>query len=299
MSDSDSMSEQPVSPVISTTQQSSRFARPIALCLDALVCTCAPYQHSLRTLWNRGGLHPRFESLARWLERHAPRLTQRLTRAVLRDVEINARQRHVEPMDRGRAVTVFRLGNKAISPETPGQSQVLKVYRSSLGLRGKKLIALIANIQLGIDQLERWYGNCEGLLVPIRFLRIRGPILGIHALVLEQALINTNAKDFFRDYTDDQLLTMLRDDNTLLEQFNGFVEGTRVALDEGTRCFDMHGEKNLSVITTPKGQRLCIVDYGVYDLAERKHKAPDAYAEILQFHDRLFALHNQLGSLRN
>ncbi len=265
------------------------LARPIALCLDALVCACAPYQGPLKNLWRRGGLHSRFETLFRVLAHSAPALSNKLTSAILKEVVIDEQRLKPAPMDRGRAVTVFRL------PAPPaGQVRVLKVYRSSLGLSGKKLARLRENIQLGKDQLERWYGNCDGLLTPVDFVRLRSPILNIHALALIQPLVSTAAEDFFRTYSDTQLLDLLRSDEALQRQFDGFVIGTQAALQEGSRCFDMHGEKNLALISTAAGKRLCIVDYGVYDLEERKRKAPAAHAEILQMHERLFSLHRQL-----
>lgn len=253
---------------------------------DALLCSQTPTNATIMQVYRTGGWHPQLEALFRALSRAAPNTVAFFANKCLQQVEIDGRFQNPSPIARGRAVTVFLL------PET---SQVLKVFRQSLGLGAPKLAEFQILVQRSLSHMQQYYGHCEDLLLPSSHHVIMAPVLGLQSVAILQKLVDDPFTDFFLDHSDSELVTLLINHAQLRRQFNEFTEGMRRSLRDGTRCFDMFGRDNLMLTHGPTGTRLAIADIGVYDLAERKKTVPHIYKRIEERHARLFALYESVN----
>jgi hypothetical protein len=196
-----------------------------------------------------------------------PRAFAWLRARLLDAARLPFRARTVQLLSAGSGVTVFLMQ----APCAGAQAHVLKIYRKSLGRRLRVLLAQAEDRRARYNRIASWYDEC-GVVLPTQFLLVHGPVLRLPALAYMQPYVDAAAVDVFTDLAEPQLLQLLIEDRALRQQFRLFVERTLRAVTAERACVDIVGRNNL-VITTHGGERrLVLLDYGILDFAQPRHR---------------------------
>lgn len=195
--------------------------------------------------------------------RHAPAAMQRVARWLERYEHLPLGTSAASLLSYGTGVTVFLLRGVAGGASEP--PLVLKVMRRSLGQRLHVLLAQMEEYRTRYRMVARWYDGCD-LIVPLQFLILRGPLLGLPAVAAVQPFIDGERWDLFDYGSDAQLVALFRTHPSLRDQFCRFASRTAAMVAETSRCVDFVGKDNLLLVNTPDGPRLQLIDFGVLDL---------------------------------
>jgi hypothetical protein len=201
----------------------------------------------------------------------------RLRRFLLDDARVPFVTRSVKPLSAGTGVTVFVM--EPSGARRGEESQVLKIYRRSLGRRLDVLLDQADDRRSRYNRIARWYAAC-GVVLPTQFLLLHGPVLRRPALAYVQPYVDGAQLDVFSDVSEDELLQLLMAYPTLREQFTGFVDATLRAATEEHACVDIVGRNNLVISTRGEERRLVLLDYGIFCFALKQRAAPRALAEL-------------------
>jgi thymidylate kinase len=195
----------------------------------------------------------------------------------------------VELIGFGSGSTVYLL-HDAESERTGEPAHVLKIYRRSLGRRLPALLELAEEFHTKYRTISTWYGG-GSLVQPTHFAVVHAPILDQPAVACFQPYIAGSIEDFFAR-TDAELLALLTSNERLRSQFHAFAAGTLRALEQEGRCVDLLGPGNLALIGSAGEHRLCLLDFGIFDLAQQNRKAPQLAARIRELAERIRSLHD-------
>ena len=214
--------------------------------------------------------------------RYAPAALRRIERWLERYEHLPLGASSASLLSYGTGVTVFLLRSDDARPPV-----VLKVMRRSLGQRLHVLMAQMQDYRNRYRMVARWYDDCD-LIVPLQFLILRGPLLGLPAIAAVQPYVGGERWDLFDYGTDAQLLALFRAHPSLREQFCRFASRTAAMVAEGARCVDFVGRDNLLLVSTPDGPRLQLIDFGVLDLQRLAVHSP---ALLTRARERLARVH--------
>lgn len=171
-------------------------------------------------------------------------------------------------IDYGSGATVFIL-------ECKDECKILKVFRKSLGQQLDSLLEAADWYKERYETVCSWYYNEEFNLVPSSiFLILNGPILGAPAAAALQAYVPGEKKDLFLDFSNDELIDLMRDNDDLRRQFIFFLKKTiTIYHSEDGVCLDILGTNNVALVNNGN-LRLVIFDIGIFDLAALKRESP-------------------------
>lgn len=193
----------------------------------------------------------------------------------------------------GSGVTVFLV--HAASDRQRTETQVLKVYRKSLGRRPEALRAMVRERRATYDRLASWYRDC-GVLLPTQFLILHGPVRGGAAVACVQPYVEGHHADLFHDLSEAKLLDVLAQHPGLEAQFRLFVERTVRAVERESACVDVVGRNNLVITGTGEQCRLVLLDNGFYDFERKAVRSPAALAELKERLAYLQRIYARLGA---
>jgi len=254
--------------------------------LDAVVTAPvrprASFGASLRLLLDpRQAHYDRVGALVGAAERLLPGTSRRLARALLRPEALPLNAGRAELLAYGSGGTVFLL---ALGDER----WVLKIYRRSLGMQGKRLTAIAREFQEKAATVARWYDEGpDPLVAPVHFLIAHSPLRRAPALASLQRYLPGPHRDLFTGISDDELRQLGRRDPEFWRQLRHFVQvSLRVYANEG-RCLDFVGTGNVIVVPAGDRQRIVILDYGIFD-RDLLARAPKTSARL---EERLVRLH--------
>lgn len=185
----------------------------------------------------------------------------------------------------GSGATVFRIAGAG--------SQVLKVYRRTLGLNRQKLLNYANYLRGKYNTVRSWYGAGPdaAYILPSSYLILHAPLLNAPAVGSVQPFVSREMHDLFLDFSDDALFAMMGRDPGFAGQLRFFSDKTlQVAAQEG-RCLDFVGRDNVSVLQKGSGAwQLAILDFGIFDLSKKRTEAPAAHEQVMQRLARLETL---------
>ena len=230
--------------------------RPLDAVLTAGLEPRARLGSALRGLTRRRSSHyERFRSLVQLVTAPFPPLARRLRRGLLDTAQLALACACREPIGHGTAATVFALAS------APGaRAHVLKVYRWTLGLPSSELARLARRHRERYRRIRGWFG---AHVLPTHFLVLNGPLraLPVAACLQERVL---PGRDLLA-LPDAELLQLLRSDDALRDEFTGFARRLLAVRAEGFFP-DLVGAGNLLFVAGRPGTRLCLIDYGLFDL---------------------------------
>lgn len=190
----------------------------------------------------------------------------------------------------------YGSGSTVCLLERENGPKVLKIYRRSLGKDLQELLKLADIFRGKYEAISSWYGGPWSPVLRADFLILRGPLLGRPAVGCLQPYIGGEKKDLFRDFSYDELISLMQENNALRAQFVFFAKRTIHLYATESLCVDLLGNGNLIVTTNGNTLGLQLIDYGIFDL--KNAKIPSAtFARTESYISRLKLLLEGISNL--
>jgi len=126
----------------------------------------------------------------------------------------------------------------------------------------------------------------------MHFLVIHGSPLSQPVAVSLQPYLPLSRKDFFKDFTQDQLLTLAQDFPSFKQTLLFFLEQTLYIYGQENACPDMIGPDNIVIVYRNGAPHLHILDTGIHYLDTIQIKSPNLIPQIQEAIQKIKTLHN-------
>lgn len=274
-----------IAPPPAKTTQALASRVLVSRTLDLLITTrLVPKQgtlaHLRRMLDARARKRDRLVSMISLGDAVIPGVTSYLSSVLCntRNIPLNAVS--TELIGYGSGTTVFLI-------RTPGSSIVLKVVRRSLGKQLRDLITLAREFRGKHDIVSSLYGNDSGIILPAQFLVLRSPVAQTCAAAIIQPYMGSNTKDLFKDFSDQELVSLLHCHDHFRMQFVHFCEKTISLYSERNQVLDLIGSKNVMLVNHKHDPGIVVIDYGMFDVAATAHRYPKVHLQLKDIIDRM------------
>lgn len=231
--------------------------------------------------------YERLSILVNLLDRAAPGLARRLSTGLYDPSRLPFPVERIKLFSYGSGSTVFLL-------EKGERRYILKVYRRSLGKNKKELKDLADHFAGKYQKVAGWYRGSYELTPASSFLILHGPLLARPAVAVLQEYIPGEKRDFFLDFGDEELLTLMEQAD-FRSQFLFFAQRTLEVYQESGLCFDFIGRDNLMVVQEGGRARLAIIDFGIFERNQMQAASPGVYRQVEARLARLKRLCGQLA----
>jgi hypothetical protein len=230
----------------------------------------------------------RVQTAAKALEARWPRLALQIRESLVR-AETLAFSAYGRPelLGYGAGSTVYRLRAEDGTGDT-----VLKVLRRSLGRDPAAVVLDAREAQAAYRRMATLYAGAD-IVMPTRYLVLQAPLLGRPAAACLQPCLPRGIRDLF-DFTDDELIDLLRQDPILAAQFCLFVRRTVQSVRGTHSCVDLVGHNNVLILPTPEGRRMRLIDFGVMRLDDLLTRRPALAREVRRRLSRLARIQRAL-----
>jgi hypothetical protein len=165
----------------------------------------------------------------------------------------------IELLSYGTGATVFLLKKN-------NDDKVLKIFRRSLGRYPKGIWEVVHSYKQKYETVYSWYNGQFNFVPRATFFVLHGPIFGSPAAAMLQPYIGGEKKDFFYDFSDQELIDLMRNNLELRQQFIFFAEQTLRSYESQRMCFDFIGKENLLLVKAEDHLKLVIIDIGIFEL---------------------------------
>lgn len=239
-----------------------------------------------RKLFRRSD-HSRYNravSIVHMLDRVIPGVSRRLSRSIYGNSRFPWSPVSTELIARGSGAAIFKL-NWSHGPK------VVRIYRRSLGRSLAGLLKVAGYYQSRYRMLSYWYGGPLGLIPEMEFLVLQGPYLVGPVAASLQPYIHGQKRDLFQDFTDDELLLLLKEKPFIREQFLFFAKQTLCQWEEGKMCLDFLGRQNVMVVNQGGKHRLVLPDLGIFEFEALAKKHPKKISQLEKRVHRLARLY--------
>lgn len=191
----------------------------------------------------------------------------------------------------------FGTGAAVIRVKWKDSDTVLRLYRRSLGQSYRELFEIAKYYKKNYEMVHTWYGDSQELVLPMDFVVIQGlPLIGPVAASL-QPYVHGEKQDLFEDFSDEEIIRLMKADDQLRDQFLCFA-GQTIRQWEGRKmCYDCLGRENLMLVKKEGRYRLHIVDVGIFKFDLPAHSSSQKMAQIKQRMDRIASLYGLLKGL--
>jgi hypothetical protein len=228
----------------------------------------------VKFLLNRkSGNFDRVPSIVNVIDKIIPGFSIYLSRSLCSSILLPFGNTSIELLNYGSGATVFLL-------QAGDERKVLKIYRRSLGKRLDGMLAVAAEFNGKYKFLTSCYNRGFDLVTMSDFLIVNGPVLGSPAAAILQPYIYGKKRDIFTEFSDDELISLMRKHDHLRKQFITFVEQTVEVFSKGEVCFDVLGAYNLMLVEHCGDLRLVVVDNGIFDLAAIRKRSPAVFSRL-------------------
>ncbi len=180
----------------------------------------------------------------------------------------------------GSGTTVFLI-------RTADSSIVLKVVRRSLGKQLGDLIKLAREFREKYDVVSSLYGKDSGIILPAQFLVLTSPVAQTRAAAIVQPYMGSNTKDLFKDFSDEDLVLLLKHHDHLRRQFVSFCERTISIYSDHNQILDLIGPKNVMVVNHKHDPKMVVIDYGMFDVAATASRHPKVHLRLKEVIERM------------
>jgi hypothetical protein len=187
---------------------------------------------------------------------------------------------YVKLIDYGTGATVFLL-------ERGDEHKVLKVYRKSLGKPLNGLLEVANEFRRKYELVSSWYNGDFDLVARGEFLILNSPLLGSPGAAISQQYIYGEKKDFFKDFSDEELLSLMSENENLRKQFIFFAERTISVYSKRELFLDLIGRNNVMLVNNEDNWSIVIIDNGVFDLVDTEVRMPDRHFQIEEYISRI------------
>jgi hypothetical protein len=186
----------------------------------------------------------------------------------------------------GTGAAVFKLNWK-------NGEKVLRIYRKSIGRHYKGLVEIAEYYKKNYEMVYSWYGAARDLVLPMDFLVLHGlPLIGPVAASL-QPYVHGQKQDLFEDFSDEDLLNLLKLNESVRMQFLVFVEQTVRQWNGRKMCYDFLGRENILMVKHEGNYKLQIVDVGIFKFDMPMNNASQKISQIEERITRLLSLYER------
>jgi O-antigen/teichoic acid export membrane protein len=234
----------------------------------------------------RGAHYDRIASASRLMARIAPAATERASRRLLRPETLPFAFSRIEVAGYGFSATVFRIA-------TSSGEYALKIYRDSLGYRIDDALATAAAFRSQHERIAAAYNRDRELVLPVKFCVLQSPLLGSVAAAGVQPYLSGKRLDLFRDFDDQQLLALARENESFRRDLAAFAHASLELAGSADFCLDILGQENVVVALSPV-PRLVVMDTGGFQLSHLERVFPERLVRLHSYLNRLDTLARQL-----
>jgi hypothetical protein len=224
-------------------------------------------------LRRRSSKYNRIVSFTNLVDQIVPGFTMQAARSLLRLKHVPIAGCQIKLLAYGTGTTVFLLQNDH-------DSQVLKVFRRSLGKPLSHIWELAKEFQEKYNTLVACFNDPDEVVVPSTFLVLHGPLLSVPSAAIIQPFISGKKLDLFLDFSIEEVIQLGKDDARLRRQLLDFSSRLFKAMEETDRCFDLVGRENLMMVETNGSFELKIVDIGIFDLHKIRRNTPARFNRL-------------------
>ena len=235
----------------------------------------------------RSSNYDRVGALTRSLSALTPGAIARFRRSLMRFEELPLRQRALDDLAFGGGSTSFLLEG---SPR-----RVLKIYRRSLGRSVAGLVDIARERRGTYDRLVALYGTIPDLIPATEILLLKAPLCGVPAVGAVQMYVEGEKSDLLRDHTEEEIVELARSTPGLGTAIVDFARITSETWDAEGCCADLVGHENLMLCRRGATAGLRLIDFGIFDLEEKRREAPRAYEKTVELRERLEKLAARLA----
>jgi hypothetical protein len=186
----------------------------------------------------------------------------------------------IQLMSYGSGSTVFLI-------KMLDRDWVLKIYRRSLGKKGSSLDQIANHFKEKYETVSSWYNGRFNLVPPAHFLILYGPIFSSPAAAVLQPFIHGRKSDLFLDYSNANLLELMKNDQKLADRVLYFIERTLHIYNQHNLCIDFLGRENLMLVEENGRHKLLIIDNGIFNLNALYLNARDVWKQMTIRMERL------------
>jgi hypothetical protein len=258
-----------------------------------LITPLQPAQSSDRrqpTVFREESTYARTILAISWIDRVVPGVVKRLSRWMYKNNRFAWAPIDIDLIAFGSGAAVFKLSWK-------DGEKVLRIYRKSLGKARRGLLEIANYYKQNYELVHDWYGAVPDFVLPMDFVVLQGlPLIGPVAASL-QPYVHGSKKDLFEDFSDDELLELLTENERVREAFFHFVEQTIHQWDGRKMCYDFIGRENLMLVQQDGEYRLHIVDVGIFKFDTPMNNSTEKIAQIDQRLQRLTSLYERAMKL--
>lgn len=234
----------------------------------------------------RTGNYNRIASLVNTLDGIVPGTARWVTRRIYRPISPPFPADRVELFAFGSGSTAFRV-------HTETGDKVVKFYRRSLGVSARRLPQVVRMFREKYEIVSEWYESTPGVVWPAEFVILDGPIFGRPALACVQDYIDGEMRDFFHDFSEDELAGMLRSWDGLRDEFLAFARQTMAVFEAQHSCADFIGHNNLTIVVGGDRPRLHLIDYGLFDFDSSARRVRRNRSRLKGYLARICSLANR------
>lgn len=217
------------------------------------------------------------------IDAFVPGLATVASRHLYRTHALPFADQHPQLIAYGKGSTVFRLN-------AGGEDRVLKIYRRSLGKHGRELFDVLNSYRQKYNMVCEWYNGPFEMVIPSSFLIVNGPVLNQPVAASVQPYVGRAKRDLLYDFTDAELVSMMREDDHLRDQFIYFASRTIHAYTHYRVVLDLLGYENVVLIENDGQTNLLVLDPGVLSLDQLRTKRPVKIPAIREVMERLQGL---------
>ncbi len=102
------------------------------------------------------------------------------------------------------------------------------------------------------------YGKDSGIILPAQFLVLRSPVAQTRAAAIIQPYMGSNTKDLFKDFSDQDLVSLLQRHDRFRRQFVLFCERTISLYSEHNQVLDLVGSKNVMLVNHKQDPKMIL-----------------------------------------
>ena len=197
-----------------------------------------------------------------------PGVARKASRYLMRSKKLPLAEGKLALLNYGSGSTVFRY-------KSAHGDHVVKISRVTLGKPLAILLKFSRQYKENSVKLAEWYNNKFSLVLPSHFLITQSSFVDTPCVACLQTFMHGEQEDLLRDFDDEQIVHMMRQDRRLGDQFMDFVRGTLHAIESEGLCLDMLGKNNLMLLTRENSMQLLIVDYGIFNLDTLAREMPE------------------------
>ncbi len=148
---------------------------------------------------------------------------------------------------------LFALGceHSVFLIETPNARHVLKIDRSSIGLDNESLKQKAQEVKSEYQMIKNWFEEVPDLIPNEEVIITQSHLMQKPAIGIIQPYF-PDGKDFFVDYSKEELVRLLRQKAHLRKTFLGFARKFMDLKNNDQLSVDIIGDKNLAVLADNK-----------------------------------------------